>query len=103
MLELARDFSETEEVLVAVAGAFVEGGVSGTVVKTTDGIGEEALVLSGLAGLWPSWVRSTAAGEWVRVSTRAGVRALLGRAFGVLGQTWADEGRGEEALPLGVI
>ena len=37
----------------------------------------------------------------MRASTRAGVRALLGRAFGVLGL--ADGGLGEEALPLGVI
>lgn len=42
-----------------------------------------------MAGLAPSWACSTTAGEFVRASTRAGVRALLGRGFGVLGLAWA--------------
>lgn len=49
-----------------------------------------------------------ATGEAVRVSTRSGVLALLGRALGVLGLARADgglgdtAGLGEDARPLGV-
>lgn len=63
---------------------------------------------SGVAGLWVSLTPSRATGEAVRVSTRAGVLALLGRALGVLGLARADgglgdtAGLGEDARPLGI-
>lgn len=47
--------------------------------------------------LWRSRVCFVAVGVLVFASKRIGVRALLGRDFGVLGLTWANGGLGEEA------
>lgn len=66
------------------------------------------LLPSGVAGLRGSFTLSSWTGEEVRWSTLAGVRALLGRAFGVEGLPRADGGLGEAAglgdagLPLAV-
>lgn len=66
------------------------------------------LLSSGVAGLRGSFTLSSWTGEEVRWSTLAGVRALLGRAFGVEGLPRVDGGLGEAAglgdvgLPLAV-
>lgn len=65
------------------------------------------LLSSGVAGLRGSFTLSRGTGEEVRWSILAGVRALLGRAFGVDGLPRVDGGLGDAAglgdavLPLG--
>lgn len=90
-----------------VTGAL--GGVSGTDDTTMEGAGDDVFGSSGVAGLRVSLTFSTETGEAVRVSMRAGVLALLGRALGVLGLARAEgglgdtAGLGDDARPLGVI
>lgn len=102
------DSSETEGAETVMIGALATGGVSRTDDRTMEGTGDEVFGSSGVAGLRVSLTRSMAAGEAVRVSTRAGVLALLGLALGVLGLARAEgglgdtAGLGEDARPLGV-
>lgn len=102
------DSSGTEGAETDNTGALATAGVSGTDDTTTEGTGDEVFGSSGVAGLRVSLTLSVATGEAVRVSTRAGVLALLGLALGVLGLARAEGGFGDtaglvgDARPLGV-
>lgn len=95
--ETRGESSGTGDAETDTIGALVTGGVSRTDDTTIEGTGDEVFGCSGVAGLRGSRTLSMATGEAVRVSTRAGVLALLGRALGVLGLACAAGGLGDTA------
>lgn len=91
-----------EEELPGAGGVLNRGGVEAAEDTVPTGATGEPL-LSGVADRLGSRTLCSGAGEDVRWSILAGVRALLGRLFGVEGLLFAEAaGLGEAVLPLGV-
>lgn len=82
-------------------GVLNRGGVEAAEAVPTGATGDP--LLSGVADLLASRTLCKGAGEDVRWSILAGVLALFGRLFGVVGLLFADAAElGEAVLPLGV-